>query len=183
MVNVFNVERGGSDLDQTEADAIKLAIYGNWVSELAPLISNTVTLDRVTITDLNAVNNPQFIYGTTDTGALSDNPIPNQAAGVITWRTVIRGRSFRGRSYIGGFTEAHSAGSAPDAAVITALDSFATSVIADTGTAGHPLVVVSRYHQVVPGTPPTVPRTTNISTLVIAHNTDQAWKTQRSRAL
>src|SRR6476661_10341732 len=36
------------------------------------------------------------------TGARSGAPVPSQVASVITWRTPIKGRSFRGRSYMPG---------------------------------------------------------------------------------
>lgn len=183
MINVFNADAGGAPLDNTINAALLAVVEGAWTDNLIPLMSDSVTMDKVTITDLNSLAGPQRINAVALVGALSDNPIPNQVAGVVTWRTFTRGKSFRGRSYLGGFTEAHSTGSAPDGALSSALGDWAADMAGGFTTATHPLMVVSRYHQVVPGVPPTVPRVTNIATSIESWSVDLAWKTQRRRAV
>lgn len=183
MVNTVYADAGGAPLDSTINAALLAVVEAAWDDNLMPLMSNTVTMDKVTITDLNTLSGPQFINSVSHVGALSDNPIPNQVAAVVTWRTNTRGRSFRGRTYLGGFTEAHSAGSAPDGTLWSAIADWASDLNTGLTTATHPLMVVSRYHQVVPGVPPTVPRVTNIATSVEGLSVDLAWKTQRRRAV
>ena len=183
MVNTFNVDNDGSVLDGTIAADLLAVITGAWTDNLIPLMSNSVTLDRVTITDLDVLNGPQFIYTPGLVGALSDNPIPNQVAAVVTWRTQLRGKSFRGRTYLGGFTEAHSVGGAPDATLFSAVSDWASDMFGGFDALTHPMLVVSRYTLNPTPPPPSIPRGTNIRTIVIGSNVDIAWKTQRRRAL
>lgn len=183
MVNTFNFNIGDDPFDATVAADITGAIATAYNDNIAPVLSNTVSLLAQYITDLRELNGTQFVTGTLDTGALSDNPLPSQTAACITWRTDTRGKSFRGRSYLGGFTEAGSSGQSPTSTVYDAVVAFASDLITGAQTAGWPLSIVSRYHQVVPGTPPTVPRVTNLITQVTSSTVDAAWKTQRRRAL
>jgi len=183
MVNTFYVDDGGGSLGPSDATDIVAVVEGAWTDDLIPYMSNSVSLDKITVTDLTTLSGPQFITASALVGALSDNPIPNQVAGVVTWRTDTRGRSFRGRTYLGGFTEAHSVGGAPDGTLRSAMADWASDLNGGFAGLPHTQTVVSRYHQAVAGVPPTIPRVTNLSTAITAWSVDLAWKTQRRRAL
>jgi hypothetical protein len=73
------------------------------------------------------------------------SPLPPQDAIVITWRTVLSGRSFRGRSYMGPLGKyAVGADGRVAPATITALQSGANILRTDLLAAGNQLGVFSR---------------------------------------
>lgn len=184
MINVHNCNIGAvATLDFTLANDIA----GAWVAAATPtlltLLANTVSVRNIVVTDLRTANGPAFELAYSPPGTNVDALLPAQVAAVVKWRTTLRGRSFQGRTYLGGFSEAESAGQSPETTTLAALQTFADDLITQLAAVNADLCVVSRYHQVVPGTPPTVPRVTNINTLVTNASVDQAWHTHRSRAL
>lgn len=183
MVNVLNLLIGSATFDDTLAGAVFTAVADAYNDNLIPLMSNLVELQTMVLTDLRTDPGGQRKLQVNQLGALSDNILPTQVSAVVRWSTDTRGRSFQGRSYIGGFTEANSAGQSPTPTLLTALASFATQLRVDLGTADAPLAVVSRYETNPTPPPSSIPRVTNLSTEVTGYFVDQAWHTRRSRAL
>jgi hypothetical protein len=66
-----------------------------------------VALQRVTVTDMRGANNPTLLStGTALPGAIATAAAPINACLVVTHRTAQSGRSFRGRTYVGGLVAA-----------------------------------------------------------------------------
>lgn len=90
-----------------------------WAADIAPTLSNRLTLQRVIGTDLSSATGPAVL----DTGFLpasggvNSDPVPNNCALCITFATALRGRSFRGRNYIPAIPEANVALNTVDSAV------------------------------------------------------------------
>lgn len=113
-----------------------------------------------------------------DTGGL---PITGEDTGAhlqaglcwaLTLRTGLAGRNFRGRIYPFGFTQdlcasegSNSVDSTVGANTVAAYNALVAKVAASDSTHNQ-LVVASKYHQVVFGTPPTVPRDAGVMTPV-----------------
>ena len=78
-----------------------------WAADLAPLLTNRVTLLRVVATDLSSEFGPAVV----DTGflpaagSINSDCVPSNAALCISFRTALRGRAFRGRNYVSGIAE------------------------------------------------------------------------------
>lgn len=81
-------------------------------------ISNDYTLERVTLRDINVANQPLFesTGSPLSTGSSSADPLPDATALVVTLRTELAGRKFRGRIYTCGWAETQSGGDGQPAA-------------------------------------------------------------------
>jgi hypothetical protein len=124
-MNVFGlVLTAGAVVDQTLADAVGTAVlnaYNNstWDSRIA----TTYTLSGVFVRDLRTDNQAEIAAAITPAAGLSaQDEYAYNTAVVVTLRTGLAGRSFRGRMYLSGFTEtAVDAGVLLPAAVTDAL--------------------------------------------------------------
>jgi len=103
--NVLNCDTAEDDLQ-----VIAAAVADGWYLEnsIATLQSNDVDLIQVAVTPFDGASgatvfSPAEIGNEGSTGVVASAPVSPQVAGVITWRTGLGGRSFRGRSYVGGF--------------------------------------------------------------------------------
>lgn len=131
-VNVLHGNVTGSvTVNQALANTLGSAIKSAFTTNFGTLMNGSVALARVGVRDLRSANQAEFL----DTGALvggtgAGDSLPNQNCACITLRTALSGKSFRGRVYISGFTEAENSGTgltvqaANDASVafITAID-------------------------------------------------------------
>lgn len=83
------------------------AVKGIWYNSFAPLVSQTLELESVKVTDLSEQNAPGIEYttGLPSTGNIVTAALPNNVTVVVTWLTNSRGRSFRGRTYHMGLVE------------------------------------------------------------------------------
>lgn len=147
----------------------------------------------LTITDLDSATGPQFVTNLDGlVGSDSNDPLPPNVCGMIEWNTALRGRSFRGRSFISGFCEDGSTG-VPTAGVISHLGVFATAWMTALHSAGPPaqdLAVVSRFSGKMdnPNTSSNLkmvpkPRNPAIATAVTGMSVETVWKSQRRRAI
>lgn len=182
MVMVTNVDEAAGTLTQTLADTIGNVIDGAWGTHLQTHISTSVTYVDVIVTDISVANGAQFTHAVGAAGLVGTDPLPSQISAVVNWRTGVRGPSFRGRTFLGGFVEADSPGQSIGATLLASINSWANAMIADLTTAGHQMVIVSRYTKNPTPPPISIPRVTNLATPVTGQQTDLNWKTMRSRA-
>jgi hypothetical protein len=176
IVNVYNV------LDTETHDEARLGEIADlfktwWSAHIQPNISDSYTLQTIKATNLTSSAGPQVIrtYTTANAGALSGGQVAGNGAAVISWRTALIGRSFRGRTYVGGLAESGLA----NAQFLTS--GFATD-LAGAGVAlldgldgiGAKLAVLSRF---VAG----VARVAGLLTEIIAVIVDTKVDSQRRR--
>lgn len=78
-----------------------------WENQIAPQVHTSQVLNSVICTDLSAGGPPsvEVTTGLPAAGSMGGEPLPNSVAGVVSLHTALRGRSFRGRIYHGGFAE------------------------------------------------------------------------------
>jgi len=147
IVNVYHV-KDAATLDETRLEEWATVFHDWWVANIQPVISNSYVLTNITVTALEVSTGPQFVMSFTsgNQGALTGEQVAGNAALVISWRTASLGRSFRGRTYLGGLDAA-----ATDTAQVVS-SSFATAIIGAAEalltavtTAGGVLAVLSRY--------------------------------------
>lgn len=134
-VNVLHF--GGIDVASTIAGAKSRveALYSSIKSHLRPDWSVTEMRWR-----LVGPNEPATVTtpSTAIVGSSTSMPLPNDVAICVSWRTAKAGRSYRGRTYLGGWTQA-ALGTAPDgsanvaAPVRTAIATGAGSLASLTG--------------------------------------------------
>lgn len=175
--NVYGFVAGSTTLTQAAADDLSAAIAGCYADLL---LSNQYHGDSVTVTDLRTLDGPQFdsTEGWPVTGPQESQPLPLQTAALVSWGTSTRGRSFRGRTYIAGFTEGGSDGAHMLSGDHGSLVDFATEML----TIDPPLGIISRYSGVDPDTGLPIPRDPGIISNVTSFVAHDLWKTQRRRA-
>lgn len=95
--------------DVTSMTALANALKTWWHDNMAPLTTASVALREVYMTDLTSQD--ALALGVPlspiDPGQQAVNPLPNSVAYCVSFRTSNRGRSARGRNYIGGIPESY----------------------------------------------------------------------------
>lgn len=88
----------------TPTDLLQIANdVAEWfTTDLNDFVHNLYTVDDVKVTDLTTQSSPVYIGGSglPDAGNLTGAIVPNNVALVISFTTVLRGRSYRGRNYV-----------------------------------------------------------------------------------
>lgn len=140
-------------------------------------INATTGITRVTIRDLNTANQPEFTA--TVAGALGTGTaelLPKTSSVVVTLRTALAGRSFRGRVYVPGWTEAaNAAGGVITAPAQASADGIVRNTRANLAVRGLLLGVVSTRAN-------KAPRPVNIITdVTVLAVRDNQWDSQRRR--
>lgn len=147
VINVFNVDNK-APVTLAALTAVAALFETWWRTSIRGGIATSYSLDQIIATDISVQNGIQHILvpASPRTGAVATASAAANAALVVSWRTAQIGRSFRGRTYVGGlpqsafvsanaFDPTYAAGFAVGgAALITALTS-----------AGKALAVLSRY--------------------------------------
>lgn len=166
--NVYGVAKSGITLDETVAGTIAFD-FKAWYEALAGLFSTGWGLTNITVTDITSTDAPQFAFPTTTTvGTLTDAALPTYVALAVTWRTARRGRSFRGRTYLCGFTEAgNGPGGFPQSSYTDGIEEEAANLIEALDGDGHALTVLSR--------------TLLEANAVVTANVNGFWDTMRRR--
>jgi hypothetical protein len=145
--------------------------------EMQPLISNSLSLVEVKLTDLTTQFGPvvEYTTGLPLVGANVNATMPNSVAIVMTKRTVFRGKSFRGRIYHPGLVESQVTNNQLVPATQTSLLAAYTALISLEGSSGvFNLQVVSRQQN-------NAPLELGVATPVIAITTDGFVDSQRRR--
>lgn len=91
----------------TEREDLLTALQTFWTSHYAPVLSAQCYIDQIVVTDLSSVSAPTstYVYTPIDHGGLSNNVKPANVTLCITQRTALRGRNYRGRTYIPGVVD------------------------------------------------------------------------------
>lgn len=164
MENVFHlVKTTPSPFTAAEVLQVADTTLAAWAANMLPNLGGNYVFREVVTAALDSDGAPTAtsVPGTPPSGGAAGEALPAQNALVITHRTGLTGRSFRGRTYIGGLTESQTSGNNVTAAAGDAIaDAFAL-VKGAWVTEGWDLVVVSRYAN-------KVARPTGIFTRVLA---------------
>lgn len=147
----------------TELADLSSAVITNWTSAMLPVLASGYVALSTYARDLTLVSGAVFEgnFAPGSAGSASGETLPGSVAACITHSTGQAGRSFRGRTYIGGFSELSVAGNNLVTgfadALMDAWNDFMGAVTATDFT----FVVVSRYTN-------NEPRFTGIATPVVA---------------
>jgi hypothetical protein len=179
-VNVIHFRNQGAvAVNQTLANQLATEVATAWGLAVGAsgLINSSTAIDQVRVRDINSANQPEFTAQVTGANGNGTSEIlPRQVALVVTLRTALAGRSYRGRVYVPGFAEA--ANDSTGRAVIAA-QGIAEGLVNNirSGFAGRGLlmgVVSTRANK--------APRPTNIITdVTTAATRDGVWDNQRRR--
>lgn len=130
-VNVLHyVVPSGQVVTGATATDLALDIAGPFVSgALDTWISDDVSLERVTVRDLRTANQPEYSAPTSAAGTSTSDVLPLQTSLVVTLRTALAGRSYRGRMYMPGWAEnANDANGTASVTAIVDLETWMTAI-------------------------------------------------------
>jgi len=147
VVNIHNVI-SPTGVDDSVLEDCALAMDEWWTDDGRALHHSTYVLQNITLTDISVENGHQLIFTsiTNPAGTGTGAAAAANAAVVVSWRTANTGRSFRGRTYVGGLANstlvnAQTIETAAQTAIITAYAGLLAALEAINLT----LVVVSRF--------------------------------------
>jgi hypothetical protein len=146
VVNVFNVQVPVAVTGTIRG--IIAGIFATWWSNnQKPLHVADMKLVRVKVTSLDAANSPSLELNITppEAGTSGSTDSVSGSAVVITHRTALRGRNYRGRTYLAGWPEGQRTNNVQ--MVLSYLTSCITSfgaLVSAITTAGYSLVVLSK---------------------------------------
>lgn len=173
-VNVYGViNTGNVAITQTLTNTVSAAIKAALTSSgQAALVNTAIALAQVGLRDVRTANQPEFLDAAAAVpGTAAGDLLPLNTSLCLTLRTALAGRSFRGRTYLWGYTEASNT------ATGTILPGVGTTGIAWVNAIGSALsgngmglAVLSRHRSVV-------------NAVTSVQNRDSIWDTQRKRSL
>lgn len=164
-------------LFQEASTEIGAALITAWVDNLRSRAPTAMSLQSVYLSDQEDENGEVQVYtvGLPLAGSSGGERTTNHSALVITKLTQARGRSFRGRTYLCGFTEADISGNSWVTAAIEAAVDFMEEIRVITGvTYTSAMAVASRYAN-------NQPRVTGVLTPVTAFRANPVVASQRRR--
>lgn len=103
--NVLHYHR--STWDVATLTVLKEWFVGWWTDDMSPHLSDQISLTRIKVTDLTSEVAPalDFTISPPIAGAITGvNAVANHTVAVFTFRTSFRGRSYRGRMFLGGLS-------------------------------------------------------------------------------
>jgi len=121
--------------------------YNFWTAALKALLSTTATLSEIVVTNLTSEGASQNRQTVDEAGTASGSAMPNSLAAVVSQRTAKRGRSYRGRAFVGGLPTSvgnttTTFGSTFATALVDAFELLLSNLI----SVGAQMVVASKMH-------------------------------------
>jgi len=155
----------------TEGLEAAAALVADWFEDnILPVVTTDYVLREVYAVDLTTENSGSATHTVAaSTQGLDSSPaLPNNVAICVSFRTAQRGRSFRGRNYIAGLTEADVTGNTIGASQSSALVTAYGQLFSLFPPGGAFWVVVSRF---TAGLPRTVGISTPVTAVLIVDST------------
>jgi hypothetical protein len=110
VVNVLHIRDTLGAPDRTRATTLADALATSWVTNIMASLSNDLRLSHIDWTILDSQTSPAGRTGEAGvSGSINSPSEASNVALVYTLRTALRGRSYRGRLYIGGIPQSQRA--------------------------------------------------------------------------
>jgi hypothetical protein len=199
-VNVLHgIVATGFVVNQSVANTLGSAVKAAFTTHLASLMPANCGITKVGLRDIRIANGTEFLdAGTAASGSAVGDPLPTSTALCVTLRTDKAGKSFRGRTYLGGFAETQndtnaqaSAATATSAlafmaALDTAFDGSSITMAVASRPAERYTVVRTTFHDDGTTTVKTITqgqaRTGQSNPVTLFQNRTALWESQRRRA-
>lgn len=146
-INVLHAIRSGSTvINQDLANILGAALKTSWTTNIAPFAASGTSLEAVGVRDISSSNNAEFLdSGGIVSGTGVGDALPGSVALAVTLRTASTGQRYRGRNFIGGFTETENTTAAQaSGALIVAVGNFFVSMKTEFTNNGLTMAVFSR---------------------------------------
>lgn len=157
-----------TEIDSVSLGALLDAVHLWWSSDLAPLVSSRVEVTEYVGTDQTTATAIQVSLpgDVTDVGGNTPNAMPLGTTLTVSFRTNLRGRSFRGRNYVVGLTEDQVDGNSLEAGVGELWRAAYENLIGVAAGVDWSWVVVSRFSGMSGSPPVPTPRVAGLTTPV-----------------
>lgn len=133
-----------------------------WETTFSTDLSNNLSLRGAKITDLSSISAPAYEFNAPTPNPTGDDAVaalPGNVALCVSFRTLARGRSYRGRNYVCGLSENAVTGNTVDSTVVLALQAAYNGLRSLPFDNPWEHVVISRFNA-------GAPRTTGVATKV-----------------
>jgi hypothetical protein len=159
-----------TDPSVADLEGLTAAVFDWWVANIKPLQSSNVQLREVSAISMTTASSPQDAFSPpiAEFGGNTPNIEPGNVTMSISFRTGLRGRSFRGRNYAIGLTEDQVAGNNFVAGLASTWQAAYFALIAAAADAGWQWVVASRFSGVDPVTGDPIPRAAGVTTPIVS---------------
>lgn len=175
--NVIHTDWTGAGPIDGHLVSLNTALIDWWTTNMAPLLSNNLTLRAVRSTNIASLTGSvvETAPTTAVTGTVVEQSLPNNVAIVITEHTANRGRSYRGRKYIPGIpSNDENSPTEITGSDLAGLVAGWTTLIATAVANGIVLAVLSQFTG-------GVQRATGVLTPITSMSADTAFDSQRRR--
>lgn len=176
--NLANVWHATYQGEPTSQNMVLLAsnTIAWWQANIRPLVPATVQLLEVSVVDQSEIGGVAALLApsSNNTGTSVSPAMPNATTIAVKKSTGRAGRSYRGRVYHIGLTEAQVDNNRISAATVTALNAAYEALIDSYDAANFQWVVASTYFN-------NAPRVIGITTPIIGVSTDPVIDSQRRR--
>jgi hypothetical protein len=124
--------KGDSAYTQTDLENLCAAWRAIWDTRFKPIVPATLSLDYITAIDLspNPIAQVDWTTGMPIIGTDASPSLPNHVTVAVSFRTAQRGRSYRGRAYHVGLTEADVTANTVASAHLTSMQTAYEDIMA-----------------------------------------------------
>jgi hypothetical protein len=153
LENTLYFEYKGGTLDVPAMVTLGDDLITWWQASVGAYLVTALTFREVYLTDLSSQTAPTATVttGLPATASVAQNPLPNNSAACISFRSAGRGRSSRGRNYVPGISEDSVVGNSITAATqANLIAGYADLMDAATYTDDWAWIVYSRFEDGLP---------------------------------
>ena len=143
-----------ADFDLDDLTELTTTVFDYFAAEMTDHMDSDWSARQATGRDMRTSDGAVVTYNPADTpGQLTGTESPLNSAVIVTFRTAKRGRSFRGRNYLTGFTEDDiGAMQMTDAGIIAAIQTLYDDLIDEVAAINWTWVICSRFEEGLPRT-------------------------------
>jgi hypothetical protein len=137
-----------SQPDFTDLTTLASLLATQWAQKIMPQLSNQVQFRSISLRDLTTASGAVYDYSGPPLpifGGVAGPPLPSSVAIVLSLRTGLAGRSFRGRLFLGGFSETQSDGNYMFGNLPNVLRDALVDIVDAITSLDRRVVVVSRF--------------------------------------
>lgn len=175
LVNVYHVSKS-SPIITADMTAIAGIFRDWWIGTQRQYHNVNMGLTNVSVVNLTTQFSPgiELPVVPTSAGTVAGDALPLNCALVVEKITALRGRPYRGRVYLGGFTESDQSGSIWGASLVTNCVASLQSLEDEIELGGYEMVVASRQEN-------NVVRTNGVVTAITGFTANNVVDSQRRR--
>lgn len=164
--NVMYFRKEGA-IELADFSVVGNNIVDSWNTHIKVMVSSELSFDAIKFTDASSESGPTLYYttGLPLVGSLAGAAcLPGNVTAVASLNTAKRGKSYHGRLYHVGITEAETIGNVLQSNMRASITAYLEEIMGNCHIEGYDLCVVSFYHN---GAPRVTAEVTPVATIVV----------------